>query len=328
MIFGKKEYGACIVDLPLEYVYERFLQFISSNKKWRATETYKTDKKAIIYLKTGISFKTWGEEITIKMEKFDEQRTKVSILSKSAERLDFGKNKENVQLIIKFIKVLTNKIEIIDNEKINEHDLMPIKEDTATYFGGHLKYPLKSGGLFDIGGTTKTGVIGRLALFDDRIEFTTRKWRIVIPLENILVDNVGFEEKDSGKANIIGGGGGVGIPISPIPIGMGFGGGFVSKEGNLSLLVVPYVDEHGIKHAPKFQIKGLVRDKTEEWAKLLYEKLVEIKKQKLKELEGTKQSSEALDVFEMLKKLKELHDAGILTDEEFEEKKRKMLNLL
>ncbi len=88
------------------------------------------------------------------------------------------------------------------------------------------------------------------------------------------------------------------------------------------------MDEHGIKHAPRFQIKGLVRDKTEEWAKLLYEKLVEIKKQKSKELEETKQSSDALDVFEKLKKLKELHDAGILTDEEFEEKKRKLLDLL
>ncbi len=187
---------------------------------------------------------------------------------------------------------------------------------------------MKSGRLFDIGGTTKTGVIGRLSLFDDRIEFIARKWRIVIPFENILVDDVGFEEKDSGKATVIGGGGGIGVPLSPIPIGMSFGGGFISKEGNLSLLVVPYVDEHGIKHTPRFQIKGLVRDKTEEWAKLLYGRLVEIKKQKSKELEETKQRSEAFDVFEKLKKLKELHDAEILTDEEFEEKKRKLLDLL
>lgn len=327
MKFGKREYKVCLVNLPLESIYDRCLQFVSSNKKWKVTETYKDDEKAIIYSKTGVSLKTWGEEVTIKMKKVDTQKTKVCILSKSAELMDFGKNKENVLSIINFLKSLTNKIEII-NEKINEHDLIPIKEDTATYFGGHLKYPLKSGRLFDIGGTTKTGVIGRLALFDDRIEFTTRKWRIVIPLENILVNDVGFEEKDSGKANVIGGGGGIGIPLSPIPIGMGFGGGFVSKEGNLSLLVIPYVDEHGIKHAPRFQIKGLVRDKTEEWTKLLYEKLVEIKKQKSKELEETKQSSEAFDVFEKLKKLKELHDAGILTDEEFEEKKRKLLDLL
>lgn len=118
------------------------------------------------------------------------------------------------------------------------------------------------------------------------------------------------------------------MPLSPIPIEMGFGGGFISKEGNLSLLVVPYVDEHGIKHAPRFQIKGLIRDKTEEWVKLLYGRLVEIKKQKSKELGETKQRSEAFDVFEKLKKLKELHDAEILTDEEFEEKKRKLLDLL
>ncbi|WP_230972511.1 SHOCT domain-containing protein [Archaeoglobus neptunius] len=327
MILGKKEYGVCIVNIPLQSLYDRCLQFVSSNKKWKVTETYKDDKRAIICSKSGISLKTWGEVITIRMKKVDPQKTKVYILSKSGERMDFGKNKENVLSIINFLKYLTNKIEII-NEKINEHDLIPIKEDAATYFGGHFKYPLKSGRFFDIGGTTKTGIVGRLALFDDRIEFTTRKWRIIIPLENILVDYVRFEEKDSGKASVIGGGGGVGVPLSPIPIGMGFGGGFLSKEGNLSLLVIPYMDEHGIKHAPRFQIKGLVRDKTEEWAKLLYEKLVEIKKQKSKELKETKQSSEALDVFEKLKKLKELYDAGILTNEEFEEKKRELLDML
>jgi len=215
MILGKKEHGACIVDLPLEYIHEQFLHFISSNKKWRIVGTYKTGKKTIIYIKTGINFRTVGEEIIIQMEKFNGQRTKVGILSKSREKLDFGKNKENVQLIIKFMESLTDKIEII-NEKIDEQDLKPIigerdlkpiKEDDAIYFGGHLKYPLKSGRFFDMGGTTKTGVRGRLAFFDDRMEFKTRKWKIIIPFENILVDNVGFEEKDSGKASIIGGGG-------------------------------------------------------------------------------------------------------------------------
>lgn len=327
MVLGKKEWGVCIVGLPLEYTYNQCLQFISSNKKWKLIETYKNkdNEKAIIYLKTGLSLKTSGEEITIKMEKINEQRTKVGILSKSAERIDFGKNKENVQSIINFLKTLTNEIEF--GRMIDERELIPIKEDLATYFGGHFKYPLKSGRFFDLGGTTKTGVSGRLALFNDRMEFITRNWRIVIPFENILVEDVGFEEKDSGKASVIGGGGGISVPLSPIPIGMGYGGGFISKEGNLNLLVIPYEDEHGIKHAPRFQIKGLVRDKTEEWAKLLYEKLVEIRR-KSKELEGPKQSSEALDVFEKLKKLKELHDVGILTDEEFEEKKKKLLDLI
>ena len=156
----------------------------------------------------------------------------------------------------------------------------PIKQDMARYFGGHLKYPLKSGRFFDMGDTTKTGVEGWLRLFHDRIEFEksalrqSKRWRIIIPFESILVDNVTFVEKDSGDATVIGGG--IATPVPFSPIGVGTGGGFISKIGNLNLLVIPYIDENGIKHAPKFQIKGLIRDKTQEWAEALYEKLTEL----------------------------------------------------
>ncbi|AGK61393.1 hypothetical protein Asulf_01406 [Archaeoglobus sulfaticallidus PM70-1] len=209
----------------------------------------------------------------------------------------------------------------------------PLKQDIARYFGGHLKYPLKSGRFFDIGGTTQTGVNGWLRLFHDRIEFEksalrqSKRWKIIIPFESILVDNVTFVEKDSGDATAIGGGMATPIPFSPIPIGVGAGGGFISKIGNLNLLVIPYMDENGIKHAPRFQIKGLIRDKTQEWAEALYEKLAELNRRK-SEIERNYRSSEEADVFEKLKKLKELHDAGILTDEEFEEKKKKLLDML
>jgi len=209
----------------------------------------------------------------------------------------------------------------------------PIKQDMARYFGGHLKYPLKSGKFFDIGGTTKTGVNGWLRLFDDRIEFekdalrSSKRWKIVIPFESILVDNVTFVEKDSGDATVIGGGIASPVPFLPIPMGVGTGGGFISRIGNLNLLVIPYVDENGIKHAPRFQIKGLIRDKTQEWAEILYEKLAELNRRKLKTKKNYS-SVNADDVLEKLKKLKELHDAGILTDEEFEEKKKKLLDMI
>lgn len=206
----------------------------------------------------------------------------------------------------------------------------PIKQDTARYFGGHLKYPLKSGRFFDVGGTTKTGVNGWLRLFDDRIEFekdalrSSKRWKIVIPFENILVDNVTFVERDSGDATAIGGG--IASPVPFSPIGVGTGWGFISKIGNLNLLVIPYVDENGIKHAPRFQIKGLIRDKTQEWAEILYEKLAELNRRKLKTGKNYKSLND--DVLEKLKKLEELHDAGILTDEEFEEKKKKLLDIV
>jgi len=205
-------------------------------------------------------------------------------------------------------------------------DDKPLKQDLARYFGGHLKYPLKSN-------ETKTGVHGWLRLFNDRIEFEkdalrkSKRWKIIIPFESILVDHVTFVEKDLGDATVIGGGIASPIPLSPIPMGVGTGWGFISKVDNLNLLVIPYVDENGIKHAPRFQIKGLIRDKTQEWAEILYEKLVELNRRKLKTKKNYS-SVNADDVLEKLKKLKELHDAGILTDEEFEEKKKKLLDML
>ncbi len=71
-----------------------------------------------------------------------------------------------------------------------EVDEKPIKQDVARYFGGHLKYPLKSGRFFDMGDTTKTGVDGWLRLSHDRIEFEksalrqSKRWKIIIKMED------------------------------------------------------------------------------------------------------------------------------------------------
>lgn len=160
----------------------------------------------------------------------------------------------------------------------------PLKRDMANYFGGHLKYALKSGGFFDVGGTTKTGVMGELRLYGDRIEFENRaiiskRWKISIPFDKIITDEVGFTEKDQGNA--VGVGGGLGGPSLITPMAWGIGGGFMSKYGNMNLLVIPYEDENGINHAPSFQIKGVIRDKTPEWSEVIYNKLVETKRKKI-----------------------------------------------
>jgi hypothetical protein len=160
----------------------------------------------------------------------------------------------------------------------------PLKRDMAYYFGGHLKYALKSGRFFDVGGTTKTGVTGELRLYDDKIEFeksairASEKWKISIPFDKIIADKVGFVEKEGGKA--VGVGGGLGGPSLVSPMFGGLGGGFMSKYGDKNLLVIPYEDENGINHAPSFQIKGVIRDKTPEWSEVIYNKLVETKRKK------------------------------------------------
>jgi hypothetical protein len=213
-----------------------------------------------------------------------------------------------------------------DSEKDKSSIEKPLKQDSARYFGGHLKYPLKSPGIFSPG-ESKTGIIGTLKLFQDRIEFEkqairkSQRWKIVIPFSAIDIEQVQFIEKDSGKALAIGGG-----IANPSFIGtLGIGGGLITKWGDMQLLVIPYTDENGIKHAPRFLIKGVIRDKTQEWAQIIYEKLVELNKTKFKETLETTQEN---DIIDKLKKLKELYEAGILTEEEYIQKKKELLDKL
>jgi len=203
----------------------------------------------------------------------------------------------------------------------------PLKEDTARYFGGHLKYPLKSLGLFNPG-ESKTGVMGTLRLYSDRIEFEkqairkSNRWKIIIPFSSIDIESVQFVEKDSGSAIAIGGG-----LAGPGLFGLtGVGGALMSKMGDLHLLTIPYIDENGIKHAPKFLVKGAIRDKTQEWAQIIYDKLVELRK--IRQIKDLPKSTIEDDIVEKLKKLKELYEAGILSEEEYNQKKRELLDKL
>lgn len=219
---------------------------------------------------------------------------------------------------------LTQFVENLKN--IISEDIISInqREDSATYFGGHFKYPLKSDGLFKFGGTTKTGVFGKLILFDDKIVFEkpsakkSKQWSITIPFNRIDFESLGYQEKDTGFATVVGGGmSGFGS--------IGLGGGFISKLGNMNLLVFPYLDENGIKHAPKFQVKGLVHDKTNEWAQILYEKIVEMKEVKSEKKKSVNSESED-DFTVKIKKLKFMYENGLITDEEFELKKKYLLD--
>lgn len=222
------------------------------------------------------------------------------------------------QELTQFVENLKNMISV--DIKITKNQ----REDRATYFGGHFKYPLKSDGLLNIGETTKTGVFGKLILFDDKIVFEnlyakkSKQWSITIPFDRLDFESLGYEEKDTGFATVVGGG------MSAFG-SIGLGGGFISKLGNMNLLVFPYLDENGIKQAPKFQVKGLVHDKTNEWAQIIYDKIVEIKKVKSEKKEPVNSESED-DFTVKIKKLKSMYENGLITDEEFESKKKYILD--
>ena len=75
-----------------------------------------------------------------------------------------------------------------------------------------------------------------------------------------------------------------------------------------------------------FQSKGNLVDVDMDWAKDAYADLLEKGKKIVGDMEKDKKPSQ--DAYESLEKLGKLREQGVVTDEEFEAKKRKLLEQL
>ncbi|KPK02943.1 MAG: hypothetical protein AMK71_00505 [Nitrospira bacterium SG8_35_4] len=73
----------------------------------RCTITEENRSQGRIEAKTGINWKTWGDTVSFRLSRLDDDTTNVMLTSRPTARttlVDFGKNLENVQLIIAFLK--------------------------------------------------------------------------------------------------------------------------------------------------------------------------------------------------------------------------------
>ncbi len=81
---------------------------VEAIKKIQGSSISKEDRSSgIIEAKTGISFTSLGDVITIKLSKINDERTKVDVESCTAVStvmFDYGKNQKNVDIIISFLK--------------------------------------------------------------------------------------------------------------------------------------------------------------------------------------------------------------------------------
>jgi uncharacterized CHY-type Zn-finger protein len=180
---------------------------------------------------------------------------------------------------------------------------------TAQYYGGHKAY--LAGGTF---GDAQNGVLiltEKYLIFNKNAMRESKKWQIKIPLDKIILGDWKIDEKVRRKS-IAGGGIGFGL----------FGGaGTIHDTGKSHDIVVPYIDENGIEQAPRFGVSSLTGNAIREWAKLIYDVLVSIQKQKKSKSEKT-QSYEIKSIEENpLKVLKLRLAKGEITKEEFEELK-------
>lgn len=177
---------------------------------------------------------------------------------------------------------------------------------SARYYGGHKAYP--------VGGTFSDNQQGKLVLTEKYLVFfkdamrASKRWMIVIPLDKIIIEDWKIDEKTRRKS-MVGGGMGLGFSLG--------GAGYIHDEGKSHDIVVPYVDEHGIEQAPRFGISSFTGNAIRDWAKLIYDVLVIIQKEKPTETVETKSSDES-----PLKILKLRLAKGDITKEEFEELKK------
>ncbi|PJC51349.1 MAG: hypothetical protein CO032_00035 [Nitrosopumilales archaeon CG_4_9_14_0_2_um_filter_34_16] len=201
------------------------------------------------------------------------------------------------------------KPEQLNNKVESELGRIIKQTPTAQYYGGHKAY--LAGGTF---GDAQNGILiltEKYLIFTKNAMRESKKWRIVIPLDKVILGDWKIDEKVRRKSMA---GGGVGFGF--------FGGaGTIHDTGKSHDIIVPYVDENGIEQAPRFGVSSLTGNAIREWAKLIYDVLVNIQKQKKPEPEKIESVETENKVEDPLKVLKLRLAKGEITKEEFEELK-------
>lgn len=185
----------------------------------------------------------------------------------------------------------------------------------AQYYGGHKAYLA--------GGTFSDSQNGDLYLTEDFIIFqkaairSSKRWMIKIPLDKVIVGEWTIDEKVRRKS-MVGGGAGLGFGL--------FGGvGAIHDSGKSHDIVVPFIDENGIQQAPRFGVTSITGNAIKDWAKLIYETLVKVHREKQlvadTKVEEPKVAESKKSNEDPLKILKLRLAKGEITKEEFEELK-------
>lgn len=93
------------LKIPYNVAFEFCLEALDSIKKYKIKK--KNKSRGSIYVKTGMTWKTWGDNILFKLFKINEKSTRVEISSKPTVRttlIDYGKNLDNIENIISYLK--------------------------------------------------------------------------------------------------------------------------------------------------------------------------------------------------------------------------------
>jgi len=158
---------------------------------------------------------------------------------------------------------------LIKNVKNGIYGKVLLETTQGEYHGGHKA--------FLAGGVFADRERGQMYLTERFLIFCRRDCIIKVPLDRVLITGWTVTE-DSRRRTISGavfGGAGPGL------LGPTFGGmygGVLQESGKKHQIVLPYIDENGIPQEPRFAVWSITGKVTKEWAKAIYERIVEIKK--------------------------------------------------
>lgn len=239
------------------------------------------------------------QKIVLKIKKLGEVMEQIHKLKTLMEEGENQKNTEEIE----------GENQKTEQELRGEFGTVIKETPSGQYYGGHNAY--LAGGTF---GDAQNGVLTlteKYLIFNKNAMRESKRWQIVIPLDKVIVGDWKIDEKIRRKSMA---GGGIGFGL--------FGGaGTIHDTGKSHDIVVPYVDENGMDQAPRFGVSSITGNAIREWAKLIYDALVKIQKEKPSETpKADADETKTLDE-DPLKVLKLRLVKGEITKEEFSELK-------
>lgn len=114
-----------IVEVPYQAddVYKAVKEVVTYNKYHNFELDSEDETLKIIYLKTGVSLFSWGENIKVSIEQGNSKNSKIKISSMPKTGImfggafDMGKNRKNVQELLNEISIELEKYEKIEYKK-------------------------------------------------------------------------------------------------------------------------------------------------------------------------------------------------------------------
>jgi hypothetical protein len=142
-----------------------------------------------------------------------------------------------------------------------------VKKSVADYYRGLKAYI--GGGAFTRSQVGTIHLTQKYIIFSKMAKDPSNRWEITIPLYSVDTGTWRIEEESRRKQ--------VALAGSSID-NLGFGGGIIHETGRAHHIIIPHIDEYSIPQEPRFGISSFGGRGIREWAKEIYDRIIEAKR--------------------------------------------------